>query len=99
MLFIHDAAYTADEAVHPPINLLFLRLPNPLHSLGNTYVVGLELIKADRGQESGDPEQPLRARSCLRYALLGEVVDDARPMNTPLASSLPYVEQQHGADL
>lgn len=55
------------------------RLPDPLDSLSQANVVGLELVETGSHGQRSSAETPLEERAGLRNTSLGEVVDDEGP--------------------
>jgi hypothetical protein len=55
-------------------------MPHSRHSLGNADVVCLERVQRQPEQESAGSKGPVGSVADAGNALLGEVVDDARPV-------------------
>lgn len=55
---------------------IFLSLPNPPDALGETDIVGLELVPAPADNEDGEEVEPVASLADERDTPCGEVVGD-----------------------
>ena len=58
-----------------------LSLPDPLDGLGQTNVVGLELVPTPADNEDGEEVEPVGSLADEGHAPRGEVVGDAGPVD------------------